>query len=402
MQKASRFIIIERTDNLSFKNVSPFVILKFLKSLVGNVITTAKIKDMSALLVEIANDKQSNLLLAATSFCDLFPIKAYMHPSLNSSKGVISCYDLMCCSTDEIKAELASQNVTDVYRITRRVDGQSINTATIILTFSTNEPPKKLIAGYHSLTVRPYVPNPTRCFICQRFGHTKAHCKGKPTCPSCGLDDHGEEACVSKPRCINCSGEHAASSKNCKKWLEEKKICEFRTIEKLSYRDARQKYLDLYPASSLPTSYVSIASSQNSSELIRLKSENKMLVENQKKLEQILSSQSTQINQLQSQIHELTKLLREKIAPEADAETVEQMETVATDEILQDASLSYAGPSANKPSEVSEDAKGSKFFTSKRQKSKIKINSSGGKDQGEEISIPAKVSGGKASFLKRS
>ncbi|GFV93040.1 hypothetical protein TNCV_3427521 [Trichonephila clavipes] len=38
--------------------------------------------------------------------------------------------------------------------------------------------------AYIRCPVRPYIPNPLRCFQCQRFGIQK-RLRGQPTCPRC-------------------------------------------------------------------------------------------------------------------------------------------------------------------------------------------------------------------------
>lgn len=42
--------------------------------------------------------------------------------------------------------------------------------------------PKKETHGFMSYTVREYVPNPMRCYKCQRFGHTAKTSKGRRKC----------------------------------------------------------------------------------------------------------------------------------------------------------------------------------------------------------------------------
>src|SRR5437899_2274891 len=71
-----------------------------------------------------------------------------------------------------------------------------------------------------------YVPEPRRCFKCQKFGHTAKFCrKEQPVCPVCS-EDHQYENCTNKerPKCANCTGTHSASYKKCSKYIEVKKI----------------------------------------------------------------------------------------------------------------------------------------------------------------------------------
>ncbi|GBN69634.1 hypothetical protein AVEN_121256-1 [Araneus ventricosus] len=80
----------------------------------------------------------------------------------------------------------------------------------VILTFSTPELPKAIRAGYLHCSVRAYIPNPLRCFKCQRFGHSQPACRGTLRCAETG---HESSTCISENlKCPNCSGSHAAFS----------------------------------------------------------------------------------------------------------------------------------------------------------------------------------------------
>ncbi|GFX96291.1 putative RNA-directed DNA polymerase from transposon X-element [Trichonephila clavipes] len=101
---------------------------------------------------------------------------------------------------------MKAQKVCDVRRITIRRDGQVLNTKHLILTFSTPDLPQTVKNGLHTMPVRPYIPNPLRCFQCQRYGHSKNVCRGQPTCPRCGESGHDSADCKKKEQCLNCKG----------------------------------------------------------------------------------------------------------------------------------------------------------------------------------------------------
>ncbi|GFT26376.1 uncharacterized protein TNCV_264181 [Trichonephila clavipes] len=99
---------------------------------------------------------------------------------------------------------MKAQKVCDVRRITIRRDGQVLNTKHLILTFSTPDLPQTVKMAYIRCPVRPYIPNPLRCFQCQRYGHSKNVCRGQPTCPRCGESGHDSADCKKKEQCLNC------------------------------------------------------------------------------------------------------------------------------------------------------------------------------------------------------
>ncbi|GFS83425.1 uncharacterized protein TNCV_1059851 [Trichonephila clavipes] len=178
---SARFFVL-KTPN-TFSTVSPFLIEKAITSSIGPVKTIRKMRS-GDLFLEVASAKQSSALRTLRKMAHI-DITFVPHNTLNYSRGVISAADLLNVSTEEIKENMVDQKVCEVRRITIRRDGQVLNTKHLILTFSTPELPQSVKAAYLHCPVRPYIPNPLRCFQCQRFGHSKTVCRGQPTCSRC-------------------------------------------------------------------------------------------------------------------------------------------------------------------------------------------------------------------------
>ncbi|GFT97633.1 uncharacterized protein TNCV_2024511 [Trichonephila clavipes] len=137
------------------------------------------------------------------------PLTVSPHKSLNSSRGVIiSEPDLICTPETEILEEFSGQGVIQ--------------------------------AGYLNCQIRPYIPNPLRCFKCQRFGHSHTACRGQLTCSRCATVGHPSTDCTLEPRCVNCSQSHPSDSKLCSKWKTEKEIQIIKTNRNLTYLEARK------------------------------------------------------------------------------------------------------------------------------------------------------------------
>ncbi|GFU42943.1 uncharacterized protein TNCV_3140981 [Trichonephila clavipes] len=100
--------------------------------------------------------------------------------------------------------------------------------------------PKTIKAGYFNCKIRPYIPNPLRCFKCQRFGHSQTSCRGQLTCSRCASAGHSSTDCAIEPKCINCLQSHASDSKLCPTWKLEKQIQEIKTNKNISYSEARK------------------------------------------------------------------------------------------------------------------------------------------------------------------
>ncbi|GFU43487.1 uncharacterized protein TNCV_355661 [Trichonephila clavipes] len=178
---SARFFVL-KTPN-TFSTVSPFLIEKAITSSIGPVKTIRKMRS-GDLFLEVASAKQSSALRTLRKMAHI-DRTVVPHNTLNYSRGVISAADLLNVSTEEIKENMVDQKVCEVRRITIRRDGQVLNTKHLILTFSTPELPQSVKAAYLHCPVRPYIPNPLRCFQCQRFGHSKTFCRGQPTCSRC-------------------------------------------------------------------------------------------------------------------------------------------------------------------------------------------------------------------------
>ncbi|GFV72324.1 uncharacterized protein TNCV_637861 [Trichonephila clavipes] len=136
------------------------------------------------LFIEVSSTKQA-LALASLKQLAHFNIQVKHHATFNYSHGVISAADLYNVTEEEILENLADQKVCAVRRITIRRDGQVLKTKYLILTFATPDLPQSVKVVYLHCPIRPYIPNPLRCFQFQRFRHSKTTCRGQPTCARC-------------------------------------------------------------------------------------------------------------------------------------------------------------------------------------------------------------------------
>ncbi|KAG7189882.1 hypothetical protein KM043_018857, partial [Ampulex compressa] len=231
-----RFLTINRTTG-NFNNISPFIIDTCLSSAIGPCKNVKKIHD--GLLVETLTGEQSLKLLKLRKFHE-FDVEVIPHATLNHSKGVITCSDLLNCSEDEILQGLKPQGIINVKRILSKREGTLVPTASHILTFNKDTLPKNVKAGFHHLTVKPYFPPPMRCYNCQRYGHTATRCTKSQIC-ICGNQLHQGTPCPVPIICIHCNGNHPASSRLCPAYKEEAAIQRIKTLEKLSYVEAKRK-----------------------------------------------------------------------------------------------------------------------------------------------------------------
>src|ERR1044071_3835814 len=184
-----RFYVIEsKNKEKKIANLSPFIVEKVLKGYIGEDRNCSKLRQ-GGLLVEVHRKAQGENLLKQKKFHDI-EISVSVHRSLNSCKGVVQSWDLAEMTEDEIQEEMKGAGIVNVSHILKWKDGNRVPSGSMILTFGSSTLPAKIKAGYLSLKVRPYIPNPLRCFKCQRYGHHSNACTREEVCPKCGKLKH--------------------------------------------------------------------------------------------------------------------------------------------------------------------------------------------------------------------
>ena len=239
-----RYLVVEaKEENSSLSDVNPFIRAKALKGILGiDPKDTIFYRNSGILCVEVETRSQCKSLLNAKMF-HTTPIKVTPHRTRNYTKGVFSCRDLAKMTEEDILHELQdiNQPVVGIHRISSKKTGTLKPTDTFIVTFSTSVLPKDIKIGSLNVKVRPYIPNPRRCFNCQGYGHAKTKCQNKTVCAKCGQEGHEYETCTNDPHCLHCKGSHAASSRECPKYKHEKKIMELVYTEKITFYEAKQR-----------------------------------------------------------------------------------------------------------------------------------------------------------------
>ena len=172
-----RFLVLHATDEEKpLTSLSPFAIAKGIQGLAG---VAKQIKPMPSgdLLVEVTKRAHCENLLRSTTLVNV-KIRVTPHRTLNTSRGVIYCPNLKVCEDTELEEELKAQGVGHIRCITRRTPDAIVKTGSYILTFNTPHLPEYILAGYLNIRVNCFIPNPLRCFNCQKFGHgaQRNHC----------------------------------------------------------------------------------------------------------------------------------------------------------------------------------------------------------------------------------
>ena len=109
-----------------------------------------------------------------------------------------------------------------VLQAERMKNKEGVLTKTVLVTFVGKVPDKLELDVFGKFSIKPYYPEPLRCYNCQKFGHHKSACKAPEKCAVCS-GRHATATCITKhktgedthPRCPNCKQEHPAWSRRC-------------------------------------------------------------------------------------------------------------------------------------------------------------------------------------------
>lgn len=249
--------------NIRLTELDPWILKKGIEAITAHIVDVFMRKDGSILILT-KNQIGSNAIGRANKVGDTDVIcKDFI--SMNSCQGVIFAEQLINVSTEDLKENLKSENVIDVYKIMKR-DEKNVQQPTkmTILTFNSKLVPEYVKIGYLNIKVNSYISNPMRCNKCQKFGHSAKKCLNKESCFKCGIvGEH--EICEEFPcldcnniedinnevhkkcigfKCVNCSGAHKSSDRRCPEYLKEYQISKIKCEERVSYFQAKKIYVD--------------------------------------------------------------------------------------------------------------------------------------------------------------
>ena len=234
-----RYLVMTATDEgKTLSKLSPFAIHKGVKGIAGGDVTIKR-QFGGDIYLTCCKKSQSDNLLKCVLFGNVAPVVVTQHKSLNTSKGVVRNWELARTDPDEIKENVPS--ILDVQRIIIKRNNMEVKTNTL-LTLNSPKIPDSLKICYLNIPVTQYVPNPLRCYKCQRFGHVTSKCKHNETCAKCSETGHKDDSCTKAFKCINCGESHAAYSKKCAIFKREFDIQSIRVSRNISFFEARTVY----------------------------------------------------------------------------------------------------------------------------------------------------------------
>lgn len=225
---------------------NPFVIGKFIEQTCGKIESANTEQKGTQYVLKMRSITQAKKLTQMTQLSDGTEVEIIPHPTLNISRCVVSCREVIDLTEEELLNELAEQGIKNVRRITRLEGKNRINTPTLILTINGTEFPKYVMFGPLRIPTRTYYPAPMICYQCCSYGHTTKNCTSNKICKNCSgehVEDEGK--CSFAPYCKNCRGNHSPISRKCPLYVAEEKIIKMKVDSGLSFYEARKEYARL-------------------------------------------------------------------------------------------------------------------------------------------------------------
>ena len=228
-------------DTVSFRKINVFWPQKQISAICGTADVEIEAPANGTLVLKTHSRVHTKALLKVTTFCGK-KVTISLHQGRNTCKGTIFAPELRHMTEDEILSDLKGDGVIHIRRLTSFREGQRRDTNLLVLTFNSTSLPDTLVIGWLRKDVRVFVPNPLRCYKCQRFGHGSSTCRQTARCHKCGEAPHDGSDCTAPQLCLSCgSSDHLVSSSQCPVWKEEKGICELKAKSGLSYPEARRQ-----------------------------------------------------------------------------------------------------------------------------------------------------------------
>lgn len=248
-------MLLKGAGNDTNKRFSPFNLARSMSPL-GRMRNITRQRDGS-ILIETSSQEQTQRVLNLKKIGNR-EVVVTEHPRLNSVKGVVKCWDFVDMDEEELLIELKDQKVTAIRQLKRKPSPidmrmaqqrnenspQWKDTGTYIVTFALPEVPSKMKAGYLELDVRPFVPDPIRCFRCQGYGHMRTSCREVAMCGRCAQEEHAPALCTSGIKCLNCGKAHVSWSKKCRSYIAEYEVQKIKVYEKVSFAEAKRIFIN--------------------------------------------------------------------------------------------------------------------------------------------------------------
>jgi len=230
-QVSDSVMVFVSCQDFNLAKANPLLVAKWLKERVGEV---AKVWPVGSDLKVQCTQAQANLLKKCKNY-EKKQIRVKIIEHRVEKKAMLFGVPVSI-PTDDIR------KFSSIIEKAVRYPKQGLPSETVCITFekSVVDIPDQIYLGYLKFRCHEYVPQPRRCFKCQRYGHVSVSCNATRRCAKCG-EDHGYDECQQgqeQLKCCNCGENHSAAYKGCKEYHKAKEVVEVKIDKKISYAQA--------------------------------------------------------------------------------------------------------------------------------------------------------------------
>lgn len=236
VREASKVILTFRREDEHLQ-VSSIALSRELKKKIGEVEMAQVLRDGN-LLVICKTDEQKEKALQVESIWKKMVSERRVLGERRVVRGVITGIPVDE-DLERLKRSISGAEVSRVKRLQRTVNGERLDSLSVLLEVQGNALPERVRVGCMSFPVRAYVPPPLCCYKCQRYGHIAEACKGRQRCPNCG-GEHRYEECEEREqlKCCNCGGQHRVTFGGCEVRKTAVEVEHVKAVNNLSYAEA--------------------------------------------------------------------------------------------------------------------------------------------------------------------
>jgi len=205
--------------------------------------------ERNALVVKCDNEQQKHKIVNLKNICGI-PCEITEHETFNHTKAIVYVSEFNITDLESFTSGLQEKYNVVTVEGAHWIRPKNQNSKPFLITFRGNNLPESLkIPGERAnVPVYEYKPRPPFCQNCLQYTHSTKRCQsGEIRCRRCS-GAHPTRQCVSDTTsCFYCEESHMAGSKQCPKQIEEEEIINIQYKQKISAKQARQQYFDLFP-----------------------------------------------------------------------------------------------------------------------------------------------------------
>lgn len=214
--------------------------LSITKAGIKNIIEIKKI-GKNRIKITLNDYKMANNILNNQTINKIEKYNSFIPNMYIETVGIIKGVDTDIELDDIINHTESSLKINRIERITKwdHIKQTANPTHLIKVYFRANTTPATIKILSVVKDVHLFIPKPTICHNCLRYGHTQKICKSANVCKNCAESHDGE--CTKATTCKYCKNTHSTLDRNCPELKKQEEIKREMISQNLSYHELMNK-----------------------------------------------------------------------------------------------------------------------------------------------------------------